>query len=110
MSFPRRRESRTPAAMKCYYVYILASKRNGTLYTGVTNDLIRRVHQHKNGDIPGFTKRYGVDRLVYYEIFRRILDAITAEKRIKKWNRQWKIRLIERNNPEWKDLYDVLLA
>ena len=96
--------------MKCYYVYILASKRNGTLYTGVTNDLIRRVRQHKNGDIPGFTKRYGVGKLVYYEVFRSILDAITAEKRIKKWNRQWKIRLIERNNGEWKDLYDVLLA
>jgi putative endonuclease len=90
--------------VKCYYVYILANKKNGTLYIGVTNDLVRRVYEHKCGEVPGFTRRYGVHRLVYYETFCRIWEALTAEKRLKKWNRQWKIRLIEERNPEWKDL------
>ncbi len=90
--------------VKCYYVYILASRKNGTLYIGVTNDLQHRLHQHKCGMTSGFTKRYGVHRLVYFETFCRIGDALTAEKRLKKWNRQWKIRLIEEHNPEWKDL------
>ncbi len=92
--------------MKWYYVYILASKKNGTLYIGVTNNLLRRVNEHKSGEVPGFTKRYGVHRLVYFETFCRIGDALTAEKRLKKWNRQWKIRLIEEHNPKWKDLCD----
>ncbi len=90
--------------VKCYYVYILASRKNGTLYIGVTSDLQHRLHQHKCGMAPGFTKRYGVHRLVYFETFCRIGDALTAEKRLKKWNRSWKIRLIEEHNPEWKDL------
>ncbi len=90
--------------MKCYYVYILASRKNGTLYIGVTSNLRQRVHQHRSGTVPGFTHRYGVHRLVYFETFCRIGDALTAEKRLKKWNRQWKIRLIEEHNPEWRDL------
>jgi putative endonuclease len=94
--------------MKCYYGYVLASKRNGTLYIGVTNNLLRRVHQHKSGGVPGFTRRYGVDKLVYYETFANVCDALTAEKRLKAWKRQWKIELIEERNPQWHDLYDVL--
>ncbi len=91
--------------MKKYYVYILASKRNGTLYIGVTNDLIRRVYEHKNDLIDGFTKKYGVHSLVYYEQYDEVVNAIQREKRLKKWNRQWKIELIEKENPEWKDVY-----
>ena len=90
--------------MKKYYVYILASKHNGTLYIGVTNDLIRRVYEHKNDLNNGFTKKYGVHRLVYYEQYDEVVNAIQREKQLKKWNRQWKIELIEKENPEWKDL------
>jgi len=90
------------------YVYILASKRNGTLYTGVTSDLVRRVWEHKQDQIEGFTKRYGVHRLVYVEAHDDIQDAIVREKRIKKWNRAWKIELIEKQNPDWKDLYEEI--
>ncbi len=89
-----------------YYVYILASKKNGTLYTGVTDNLIKRVWQHKNKLVDGFTKKYNIDKLVYFEITDDIRSAILREKRIKKWNRQWKIELIKKNNPEWKDLYE----
>ena len=88
-----------------YYVYILASQKNGTLYIGVTNDLIRRVFEHKQELVEGFTKKYHVHRLVYYEIADEIESAIQREKRMKKWNRQWKIELIEKNNPNWEDLY-----
>ena len=95
--------------MKKYYVYILASKRNGTLYIGVTNDLMRRVYEHKNDLIDGFTKKYGVHSLVYYEQYDEVVNAIQREKRLKKWNRQWKIELIEKENPEWKDLYMQLI-
>ena len=91
--------------MKDYYVYILASKRNGTLYTGVTNDLVKRVYEHKNGLIEGFTKKYGVHMLVYYEQTNDSYSAIEREKRLKKWKRQWKINLIQKSNPEWRDLY-----
>jgi len=91
-----------------YFVYILASKRNGTLYTGVTNNLLKRLHQHKEGIIEGFTQKYNVHILVYFEVFRDIRDAINREKRIKKWNRQWKIELIEKSNPNWEDLFDSL--
>jgi putative endonuclease len=91
-----------------YYVYILASKRNGTLYVGVTNDLLRRVYEHKTDSFEGFTKKYQVHRLVYFEIVHRIEDAIIREKQIKKWNRKWKLRLIESFNPEWCDLYERL--
>jgi putative endonuclease len=95
--------------MKTYYVYILASKRNGTLYTGVTNDLLRRVYEHKSDLINGFTKKYKVHRLVYYEHVNDINSAVQREKRLKKWKRYWKIELIESMNPDWHDLYDELL-
>lgn len=94
--------------MKQYYVYILASKKNGTLYIGVTNNLARRVYEHKEGLIEGFTKKYNVKRLVYYEITYDINEAIKREKALKKWLRKWKIELIEKMNPEWKDLYNEI--
>jgi len=94
--------------MKPYYVYILASQRNGTLYVGVTNNLIRRVWEHKNDQVDGFTKKYGVHQLVWYELADTPLAAITREKQLKNWNRAWKLRLIEEKNPEWKDLYDEI--
>jgi putative endonuclease len=87
-------------------VYMLASKRNGTIYIGVTSDLFRRAGLHKQDLIEGFTKRYGVHRLVYYEMHHLMPDAIRREKQLKKWNRAWKIRLIESMNPEWADLFD----
>ena len=92
-----------------YYVYILCSQRNGTLYIGVTNDLTRRVYEHKTKMVKGFTEKYGVDKLVYVEIYEDVNDAIHREKCLKKWNRSWKIRLIEEINPEWKDLSECLL-
>jgi putative endonuclease len=93
-----------------YFVYILTSGIGGTLYIGVTNDLIRRVFEHKEKFVRGFTKRYGVVRLVYYEQFDDIEQAILREKRLKKWNRAWKIRLIEEKNPNWIDLYPTIAA
>ncbi|MBI4185326.1 MAG: GIY-YIG nuclease family protein [Proteobacteria bacterium] len=87
-------------------VYILASKRNGTLYVGVTNDVVRRVWEHKSGTVGGFTKTYGVHRLVHAEFHETMPEAILREKRIKKWRRAWKIELIERGNPQWRDLYE----
>jgi putative endonuclease len=90
---------------KQYFVYILASKRNGTLYIGVTNNLLRRVWEHKNGIIGGFTKKYKVHMLVYYEQGEYVIGIINREKQLKKWNRKWKLELIEKTNPEWKDLY-----
>jgi putative endonuclease len=90
--------------MRMYYVYILASKKNGTLYTGVTNDIERRVYEHKHKLTPGFTSRYNVNRLVYYEEFNDIRDAIAREKQIKGWLRKKKIALIESMNPNWDDL------
>lgn len=91
--------------MKNYYVYILCSKKNGTLYIGVTNDLNRRVHSHRTRLNNGFTQQYEVCHLVYYEIFESVTAAITREKQLKKWNRLWKIHLIEKVNPTWQDLY-----
>ena len=91
-----------------YYVYILASKRNGTLYIGVTNDLSRRLGEHRDGLVPGFTKGYGVTRLVYYEIFDDIHVAIHRETQMKKYKREWKLNLIQKNNEEWKDLAEGL--
>ncbi len=88
-----------------YYVYLMASQRHGTLYVGVTNNLIRRVYEHKTKAVPGFTSRYGVRSLVWFESYDDPLNAIAREKEIKKWRREWKINLIERNNPEWVDLY-----
>jgi putative endonuclease len=95
---------------KNYYVYILASKRNGTLYIGVTSNLIKRVWEHKEKIADGFTKKYDVDKLVYVEYFRDPENAIKREKRLKKYKRQWKINLIEKDNPQWKDLYDMLVS
>jgi len=92
---------------KTYYVYILASKRNGTLYIGVTNDLARRVLEHREGLVPGFTKTYGVKILVYFEVFGDIKEAIHREKRLKKYKREWKMNLIQQNNIEWRDLTDT---
>jgi putative endonuclease len=89
-------------------VYILASQRNGTLYIGVTSDLIKRIWQHRNNLVEGFTKRYGVHNLVWHEIHETLEGAIAREKNIKKWNREWKLKLIERSNPLWQDLYGQL--
>ena len=91
--------------MKPYYVYILASKKNGTLYLGVTNDIARRIYEHKNNLVDGFTKKYSVHCLVYFEVCEDVRVAIQREKNIKKWRRRWRIELIEKNNPDWRDLY-----
>ena len=90
---------------RSFYVYILASRVGGTLYIGLTNDLIRRIAEHKSKPIESFTEKYGVARLVYFETFDDPANAIKREKRLKKWNRTWKIRLIEERNPNWDDLY-----
>jgi len=92
-----------------YYVYILASRKKGTLYIGVTSDLARRIYEHKYDLVEGFTKLYKVHSLVYLEITESIEGAIDREKKLKKWNREWKIRLIEKSNPEWRDLYSELI-
>ena len=89
--------------------YLLAIKRNGTLYVGVTSDLVKRVWEHKNDLVEGFTAKYGVHLLVYYEMHADMLGAITREKQIKKWDRSWKLKLVERNNPEWKDLWPEVI-
>ncbi|MFC4171849.1 GIY-YIG nuclease family protein [Microvirga sp. GCM10011540] len=89
---------------KAFYVYILATRKDGPLYIGITSDLHKRVFEHKTHTIPGFTARYNVDRLVYFEVFDDPLTAIAREKQLKKWRRAWKIELIERDNPEWRDL------
>jgi putative endonuclease len=91
--------------VKQFYVYIIASRRNGTLYIGVTSNLVARVWQHKTKAVPGFTSRYGRDRLVYFEIHGTAEAAITREKQMQEWRRAWKIELIEKYNPEWLDLY-----
>ena len=94
---------------KYSYIYILFNKRNGTLYTGVTSDLIKRVYEHKSKIIDGFTKNYNVDKLGYYEVFEDIKEAIKREKQIKGGSRKNKLKLIESINPEWKDLYDNII-
>ena len=91
---------------KTYYVYILSSKRNGTLYIGVTNNLERRLYEHKNNLIEGFTNKYNVHHLVYYEDVNDIQTALQREKQLKRWTRKWKLELIEKFNPEWRDLAD----
>jgi putative endonuclease len=96
--------------MRDHYVNILASGRNGTLYIGVTNDLVRRLHEHRTGASDGFTKRHAVTHLVWYEVTPNIEAAIRREKRLKEWQRAWKIDLIEADNPTWRDLYPDLLA
>ncbi len=95
--------------MNSYYVYMLASKRNGTLYIGVTNDLARRIEEHKQGTVEGFTKKYHVHMLVWYEETDDVTSAIAREKQMKEWQRAWKIKLIEEENPEWDDLALELL-
>jgi putative endonuclease len=92
-----------------YSVYILASQKHGTLYIGVTNDLIRRVYEHRTDAVAGFTRKYAVHTLVYYELTENVEAAIRREKRLKKWSRAWKIKLIEDSNPDWTDLYTGLL-
>lgn len=94
----------------CYFVYIMASGRYGTLYVGVTNDVMRRSWEHKQKLVAGFTKKYGVDRLVHYEMFMDVSEAIQREKRLKRWRRTWKIDLIQKHNPAWRDLYNDLVA
>ena len=91
-----------------FYVYQLASRKYGTLYVGVTKDLVRRTYEHKKKVVPGFSARYGVDRLVWYECYDDPVTAIAREKDIKKWRRDWKIRLIEESNPDWADLYPAI--
>lgn len=95
---------------KQYFVYILASKKHGTLYTGITSDLVNRSFQHKNKLVDGFTKQHNIHLLVHYEIFSDPMNAIHREKCIKEWKRAWKIRLIEETNPDWKDLYEEITA
>jgi putative endonuclease len=94
--------------MRSGFVYIMTNKRNGILYVGVTNDLTRRAYEHREGLIEGFTKRYGLKRLVYYERHEDMRDAIQREKAIKHWSRAWKVRTIHRFNPDWADLFDAL--
>jgi putative endonuclease len=96
-------------ASKQYYIYIMASKRDGMLYIGVTSDLIKRVYEHKNDMVDGFTRKYHIHNLVYFDVTQDINNAISREKQLKKWNRAWKIALIEKNNLEWRDLYCDLL-
>ena len=94
--------------MKRMYVYILTNEKNGTLYIGVTSNLIQRIYQHRNKLVKGFSSKYGLGKLVYYEIFEDEINAISREKSLKKYNRNWKKDLIEAFNPEWKDLYDEI--
>jgi putative endonuclease len=94
--------------MKKFYVYILCNKRNGTLYIGVTSDLIKRIYEHKNNLVDGFTKKYNAHLLVWYETHETVEQAIIREKQIKKWNRNWKLALIERDNSGWNDLYEEI--
>ena len=93
-----------------YYVYILASQKNGTLYVGVMNDLTRRVYEHKNDLVEGFTKQYQVHDLVWFESTGSVEAAIQREKQLKNWKREWKVALIEKQNPEWRDLYESILG
>ncbi len=95
--------------METYYVYILANKMRGVMYVGVTQDLIKRIWQHKNRMGHGFTSKYNVYNLVYFELHQDVSEAIKREKRLKRWNRNWKIKLIERMNPKWEDLYPSLI-
>ena len=107
-SYPRKRVSRR--TMKNYYVYILSSEQNGTIYTGVTSDIVKRVYEHRNGVVEGFTKKYGVHNLVWFETHNSAVTAINRERQIKKWKRAWKLNLIEEQNPQWTDLYENILS
>jgi putative endonuclease len=91
-----------------YYVYILASRKDGAIYVGMTNDLVRRIYEHRTKAVRGFTSKYNITRLVWFEIYDDPLSAISREKELKKWKRSWKIKLIEARNPEWQDLYESI--
>jgi putative endonuclease len=91
-----------------YYVYILASRRDGAIYIGITNDLVRRVYEHRTKAVPGFTAKYNITRLVWFESYDNPISAITREKELKKWKRGWKVQLIEEKNPQWLDLYESI--
>ena len=106
----RQAQARNPFRQRlmAYYVYLLANDKYGTLYVGITNDIVRRVYEHKSKLVAGFTKRYSIDKLVWFEIYEDALTAITREKELKKWRRVWKIRLIEETNPQWTDLYSAI--
>jgi len=91
-----------------YYVYIIASRRDGAIYIGVTNNLVRRVYEHRIKAVPGFTSKYNITQLVWFEVYDDPVSAITREKELKKWKRTWKIQLIQAENPEWKDLYESI--
>jgi putative endonuclease len=95
--------------MRCFWIYILASRPRGTLYVGVTNDLVRRVQEHREGLVEGFTKEHSVKMLVYYEEYATAIDAIQREKNIKHWPRKWKLDLVRSTNPEWSDLWEVIV-
>ena len=92
-----------------YYVYMLASKPNGTLYVGITSNIIKRIYEHKEKYVEGFTKKYNISRLVYFEEYNDVKEAISREKCIKRWKRSWKIKLINENNPKWEDLYGEII-
>jgi len=92
------------------YIYIMSNKQNGTIYVGVTSDLIKRVYEHENSFVDSFTKKYNLKKLVYYEIFEDISEAIKREKQLKNWKRAWKVELVEKVNVEWNDLYDELVV
>jgi putative endonuclease len=91
-----------------YYVYIIASRKDGAIYVGVTNDIVRRIYEHRIKAVPGFTSRFNITRLVWFEIYDDPISAISREKELKKWKRSWKVQLIEKDNPEWKDLYESI--
>ena len=91
-----------------YYVYILASRKDGAIYIGVTNDLVRRIYEHRTKAVPGFTSKYNITRLVWFEIYDDPISAITREKELKKWKHRWKIETIEAQNPQWQDLYESI--
>lgn len=96
--------------IKYYYVYIIASDKMGTIYISVTSDLVKRIYEHKNKIIKGFSSKYNINKLVYYEVYQDINEAITREKQLKKWNRNWKLKLIIEKNPQWDDLYSKIVA
>jgi putative endonuclease len=91
-----------------YYVYILASRRDGAIYVGITNDLVRRTYEHRSKAVPGFTAKYNITRLVWFEIYDDLISAISREKESKKWKRAWKVQLVEKTNPTWDDLYESI--
>jgi putative endonuclease len=109
MSFPRKRESKNLSMSNYnYYVYIISNFNNKVLYIGVTNDLKRRIYEHKNKSIKGFSSKYNINKLIYFEQFNDINEAIQREKQLKKWNRSWKDELIKKLNPKWNDLFDEI--